>query len=79
MITNVYSIRDTLAEIFNQPFCEINNATAIRAFSSAMLEKPNKDDYILCHIGTYDDLTGQHTVNEPVKIFSGLDVRKEDK
>jgi len=78
MITNVYSIRDSLAEIYNKPFTEINNATAIRAFSQSMQQTKNKEDYVLYHIGTFDDNAGSFTVNDPVKIFSGSEVTQEE-
>lgn len=63
MKLNVYSIYDTKANAYAQPFYSQTDGSAIRAFSDHANEKgtpANKhpDDYILFRIGTYDDETG---------------------
>ena len=55
MVLNIYSIFDTVAQVFNKPFTDINNDTAIRSFKGSVLEQPHKDDYALYHLGSMDD------------------------
>lgn len=75
---NIYSVRDNLGENFNDPFPHINNATAIRDFQSGMEKNPNKEDFTLYHIGKVDLDTGELTGVDPIKIYSGLDMRNEE-
>lgn len=77
---NIYSIRDNLAEYFNKPFAEHNNATAIRAFSMSSDKNPNIEDFSLYLLGAYNEQTGQIiSEKEPQRIFSGLDVKATEK
>jgi hypothetical protein len=78
MLRNIYAIRDNLAEVFNTPFYEHNHKTAIRGFEQSAKDAPNKDDYSLYHLGTFDDNSGQTIPGEPTKIFSGLDIKVND-
>lgn len=63
MIKNVYSIYDSKANFFGNPFVSTNHATAIRTFAQAC-EDPNSElnrystDFSLHYIGHYDDSTG---------------------
>lgn len=75
---NLYSVRDTLAEVFNKPFTEVNDATAKRSFANGISEWRNKDDYALYYLGQLDDQTGELHAAEPKKIYSGLEVPMED-
>jgi len=76
MTLNLYSIFDTVAQVFNKPFSDINNATAIRAFSSSIINEPHKDDYALYHLGSYDDSNGKLITNDnPIRILTGFDVK----
>jgi hypothetical protein len=77
MIKNIYSVRDNLAEVFNDPFPHINNATAIRDFQAGMAENPNKEDFSLYHVGTIDLDSGDVKGVDPIKIYSGLDMNNE--
>ena len=58
MKANLYSIFDSLAEVFNKPFTEHNNQTAQRAFTQAMQENPNRRDFYLYHVGEWNDAKG---------------------
>lgn len=63
MIYPVYAIRDFKTG-FLQPVCEVNEASAVRNFSSAVLSNDkglfftNPGDYALYHIGSYDTDSG---------------------
>jgi hypothetical protein len=58
MKTNLYSIYDSIAEVFNKPFAENTDGSAVRAFKQALAENPNKKDYLLHHVGEWDDNKG---------------------
>lgn len=69
MKANLYSIFDSLAEVFNKPFTEHNNATAIRAFQEALKDNPNCRDFFLYHVGEWNDAKGVVTpFDVPKKI-----------
>lgn len=70
----MYTIYDSVAEIFNRPFVDHNDASATRAFERSLESNPNKNDYSLYRIGTYDDESGMVTPSmTPVKVRSGFD------
>jgi len=76
MFLNLYSIYDTVAEIFNKPFSDVNDASAIRAFSQSLEENKNKNDYVLYHIGGFDDNSGSITCDKaPLKLKSGFELK----
>jgi len=75
MYKNLYAIYDTVSELFNNPFTDINDQSAIRAFTQSVTEQPHKNDYVLYHIAGYDDNSGMITQNKnPVKIKSGIEI-----
>lgn len=76
MRTNIYSIYDTVAKIFNKPFTEFNDETATRSFKASAPDQPHIGDYSLYHIGYYDDNTGEIIPVDPAKIYSGLQCSK---
>jgi len=79
MYTNLYSIYDTVAEVFNKPFTDINDASAIRAFSQSVGEQKNKNDYVLYHIGGFDDNSGSITSDKaPLKLKSGFEIKADN-
>lgn len=66
MNTNIYSIYDRAADIFNVPFTAKTNLVALRQFSdlandqnSAISKHPN--DYSLHLVGHFDDEMGKTT------------------
>lgn len=71
----IVSVKDNVAEIFNDPRVEINAASAIRAFSLSVKETPHKDDYSLYIVGEFDSKNGQIKPCEPQRIYSGHDVK----
>ncbi len=40
MIKQIYCVRDDLAEVFNNPFCSINDSTAKRDFMDGVQQTP---------------------------------------
>lgn len=76
MNMNLYSIFDNVAGVFNQPFAQINDASAKRAFSRACVDNSDKNDYTLYVLGSYSDADGVLVPNKvPVKIMTGFEVR----
>ena len=71
----VISVKDNVAEMFNDPRVEVNAASAIRAFTLSVKESPHKDDYSLYLLGEMDTNTGMLTPCEPQRIYSGHDVK----
>lgn len=58
MRLHVFSVYDSIAEKFNKIFCDINQASAIRAFKNAGIEEINKKDFFLYHVGEFNDSDG---------------------
>lgn len=63
MILNVYAIRDDKSEAYMQPWFAPTNGAAIRNFSDAVNQNDSPfakhpEDYVLFHIGQYDDSRG---------------------
>lgn len=75
MIKVIVCVKDTISEVFHDPRVEINTQSAIRAFTQSVQDAPHKDDYCLYQIGTFDTNTGEVTGNEPLRIYSGHDVK----
>ena len=67
MILNVYSIYDSAAKAYTQPFFMHNDGLAIRAFQDNVNSKEENniskhpDQFTLYKIGSYNDETGQIT------------------
>ena len=74
MKQNLYTIRDNIAEVFNKPFTEVNDSSAIRSFSKAIDDNPHKDDYALYSTGFFDTDTGELEHIVPIKIYTGFEV-----
>jgi hypothetical protein len=76
----MYSIYDSVSEIFNKPFPAHNDADATRAFDDSLMESKRKNEYVLYYLGDFNDTTGQiNKAQEPVKVKSGFEVGKEEK
>lgn len=78
MIKIIVTIRDEVAEIFNDPRVEINAASAIRSFAETVKDHPHKNDFSLYQLGAMDDNNGEIISNNPLKLYSGFDVEKEE-
>lgn len=74
----MYSVRDDVAEVFQQPFCSINDSTAKRDYIDGVAESPHKNDLTLYALGDYNDATGVITVfATPKRIMTGFEVKTE--
>jgi len=78
MLKIIISVKDTVSEVFNDPRVEVNAASAIRAFSHSVQDTPHKDDFVLYQIGIFETTNGTVKPNEPIRLFSGHDVQKQD-
>lgn len=59
----LYSVYDDKACFFASPFYAMNHSDAIRSFSDAVADPQTRvsihpSDYVLYHIGTFDDVSG---------------------
>ena len=57
----IISVKDTVAEIFNDTRVEINTASAIRAFTHSIEDNKNKDDFTMYLLGEFNPLNGEIT------------------
>lgn len=79
----VVSIFDRAAEVFNAPAFFTAIGVAVRNFADQCNESnsmPNKhpDDYVMYHLGNYDDETGQfENFEKPIKLGSAKDYVQE--
>ena len=77
MKLEMYAIRDVQADRSLQPMYRERENIAMRDFEQAVTEtKPfcdNPDDYVLYHIGSYDDETMELKANDPRRVYGGLD------
>ena len=70
MTKNMYTIFDNVSKLYEAPFIEVNNGTAIRRLQSLMEQNPNSpfakypDNYTLINIGTWEDEVGVPTVDK---------------
>lgn len=63
MISNAYSVFDTKSLLFNLPFFAVNDGSAIRSFMDLANDANttvgrHPSDFVLYHVGHYDDATG---------------------
>lgn len=66
MKRKVYTIRDSKAEIYNEPFMQHTHGEAERTIKSLLNKKDNQislhpEDYDLYYLGEYDDNTGLYS------------------
>jgi hypothetical protein len=71
----IISVKDTVAEVFNEPRTEQNVQSAIRAFEHSIKDSPHKDDFVMYQIGTFNPINGEVKGCDPFKIYSGHDVK----
>ena len=75
----MYSVYDSVAEIFNKPFPAHNDADAIRVFEKSIeesgFEKERCTDYSLFRIGVFDDNVGEFLPEKALKVSQG---KKQD-
>ena len=83
MILKIFTVYDSKAEAYLQPFFTSTISLAVRQFTEA-LNDPNhqfhkyKSDYTLFALGNYDDTTGTFDTDAPVSIGNGLEFVKPE-
>ena len=79
MKLSIYSIYDTVAQVFNKPFTDINDATATRAFKDSVKDQPHSKDYCLYKLADYFDNNGSiQPLENPLKLISGFETSEEE-
>lgn len=82
MIIKMFSIRDSKAEAFLQPFFSQNRNTAIRAFENTVNLSDNPmnqhpEDYHLFEVGSFDQASGEVIPStQPVAVMGAVEVHK---
>lgn len=75
MIQKMFSLRDSKALAFLQPFFSTASGSALRALSDAVSDSKSPiglhpEDYILYEVGSFDDLTGEVKAVSPIKMLA---------
>lgn len=74
MKLKVFSVFDSKAEVFQQPFFSLTKGQALRGFTDAANDKnhpmgAHPEDYALFEIGEFDDATGRvEPLKSPVSL-----------
>jgi hypothetical protein len=81
MVQKVYTIRDTKAKAFLNPFFTVNDDTAVRIMQNVVADEnhefnKNADDYSLYYLGEYDDNTGLIDAGDEPEYMIGLNQLK---
>lgn len=76
MIHQVFTVYDSKAEAYLQPFFSVSKGAAIRSFSDAINDSQSTigkhpEDYILFALGSFDDLNCVFECGSPVSIGVG--------
>lgn len=71
MIINAYTIYDSKALVYHRPWFELTHGAATRAFADLVNDAQTSigrhpTDYVLYHIGTYDDARGRMIPLDPL-------------
>lgn len=78
MLIKIFSVFDSKAAFFGQPFCDQNEGSAIRNFSDAVNDgsNPNNlwhkhpEDFSLFNIGEFDNETGELIPSLPKSLLT---------
>jgi hypothetical protein len=79
MIKKIFAVYDNVAKVFDAPVVVRHEAEAVRGFTDGvkspdtMLNK-SPDDYALHLIGTFDDVTGEVTVDGACEVLSARSI-----
>jgi len=80
---NLYRVLDTKAEAYNKPIVFETDGVAIRAAAEAVndTENPisrNPEDYILFHVGSFENFPADIVPCEPRSVCSFIDLVERD-
>lgn len=78
MINEIYVVKDVTADVGMVPLFRENEAVAIRDFSQAVTDpnnpmSQNPDDYVLYHVGNYDDINLYVQPKDPQRVITGIE------
>ena len=80
----IYTINDSKAAFYGQPFYARSNGEAIRTFEGAVrTDTPDNQlnkypaDFSLFEIGEFDEQTGKITAIDPKHLVNGLDFKQQ--
>ena len=84
MNLNIYSIKDSKAGTFSQPFYSVNHSTAIRSFNASLQDATNPlsnypQDFSLYHLGTWEDREARITLNDVEFVADAVGTKEGDK
>lgn len=76
MITLVFSIYDSKAKVYSQPFHSVNVATACRSMAALVNDRESQvartpEDFTLFQVATFDDVVGVYV---PLKEHHNLGI-----
>lgn len=66
--SNLYTIKDTVAEEAGPVFQAINDGVAIRRTIQLLIDVPDSEEYKLYRVGTFDSFSMSVTSEEPFEI-----------
>lgn len=83
MILQIYSVRDSAANAFLQPFFAPGTGLALRYFQDAVNDSNHQfhkhtSDYSLWLLGSFDDSNGSVVPSEPQKIATAWEMVLKD-
>lgn len=79
MITNLYTVYDSIAESYGPLYHAKNNMVAMRNFKDLIKNCPDKSEFDLYFVGSFDDEKGLISKeNSPVLITKGFDIVVKD-
>ena len=72
----IASVQDVKAEFFGRPFTARSEAEAVRMFADGIKDNQTQmsqhpEDFILYHIGLFNDETGEITPGKPRILIAG--------
>ena len=74
MILNIFSILDSKAEAFMQPFYAQTKGLAVRSFTEALNDSKSifykyPSEFLLYEVGTFDDKDCSITMHSPIQLI----------
>ena len=82
MILQIYTIYDEKALCYSKPMMHTNEGVAVRDFRQAVNSPGTPfsafpEDFVLFHVGTFDDNTGEIVHNRPTLVCNGMMLREQ--
>lgn len=78
MKLQIFSVMDKAVGAFLQPFFSRAKGEAVRSFADACNDEKHNfnthaSDYLLVHLGEFDDTAGTFKCHEPIRIISAVE------